>query len=75
MEVQPSALNTVRRVAVSAMLAVLAVVDRQQDEVADLEVLVLHLGSNGSDGAGAFVAEDGWVRADWDVALLEDYVL
>lgn len=58
-----------------ALLAFFAVVDGEQDEVADFEVLVTDFGAYGADAAGAFVPEDGWVFADLDFALLEDEVL
>lgn len=75
MQMQSRAVDAVRRVSISALLALLTVVDREENEVADAEVLVLDFRSNGADGAGAFVAEDGWVGADFDVALLEYEVL
>lgn len=59
----------------SALLAFFTVIDGHEDEVADFEVLIPHFGSDGADGARTFVAEDGWVFADLDFALLEDKVL
>lgn len=75
MQMQSRAVDAVRWVPVPALLALLTVVDREENEVADAEVLVLDFRSNGADGTGAFMAEDGWVGADFDVALLEHEVL
>lgn len=74
-QMQACAFGAVRGVSGSALLAFLAVVDGEQDEVADTEVLVLDFRPDGADGAGSFVAEDGWVFADLDFPLLEDEVL
>ena len=72
---EPSAMNAVRRVACFAELALFAIVDGQQDKVADFEVLVLHFRSYCSDCSRSFVAEDCRKRADGNLSFLEDEIL
>ena len=54
-----------------AKFALLAVVDGQQDPVADFPVLVLDLFANGQDLSCSFMAKDSGIWAKFDLACLE----
>ena len=58
-----------------ALLAFFAVVDRQQNKIADLEILVPHFRSDSSHRPSTFVTENCRILADLDFSLLEHEVL
>lgn len=67
-------MDTVRRMIALAELALLAVVDREQDFVSDSQVRTVDFRADGADYTGAFVAEDCWEGTDGDCAGLHDEV-